>query len=305
MNRFKFTIINYTLIGLLIIGCILILMETKEVNSDDSATTIVEDITNPKRYEWVTLLVAMASLVVSLITYNSQEKVAENTRQVSLNVQRDFLYDLIRHLYRNMVVMWAITNMVRESKYKIYPSSLHLLKAQVPIDDIHPELFVDNDDRYKIVNKLVLQARNYNIELEEAAKVFENKDLSNEVKEYYIKTLLLKPAQLTNVVIEVLNALSYSNSKNCPKSDINNIITKCKNIIEVCHNKNINDNKDCERQNITIADIEKTKYFDKLYISEEEKILFKEILNEDAFIECGKNREGGDKLLMIKYKELN
>lgn len=303
MNKFKFIFINYALIILLIIGCFLILTEAKETNYENSVTTIIEDITNPGRYDWVTLLVAMASLVVSLITYNSQEKVAENTRQVSLNVQRDFLFDLVRHLYRNMVVMWAITNMVRENKYKIYPSSLHLLKAQIPIDDIHPELFVDNDDKYKIVNKLLLQARNYNIELEEASKVFENSDLSDEVKEYYIKTLLLKPAQITNLVIEVLESLSYSNSKNSPKSNINNIITRCKSIIESSHNKNIVDNKDCERKNITIANIGETKYFDKLYNSEEEKILFKEILNEDAYIECGKNKEGGDKLLMIKYKE--
>ena len=303
MNKFKFTFINYALIILLIIGCFLILTEAKETNYENSVTTIIEDITNPGRYDCVTLLVSMASLVVSLITYNSQEKVAENTRQVSLNVQRDFLFDLVRHLYRNMVVMWAITNMVRENKYKIYPSSLHLLKAQIPIDDIHPELFVNNDDKYKIVNKLLLQARNYNIELEEASKVFENSDLSDEVKEYYIKTLLLKPAQISNLVIEVLESLSYSNSKNSPKSNINNIITRCKSIIESSHNKNIVDNKDCERKNITIANIGETKYFDKLYNSEEEKILFKEILNEDAYIECGKNKEGGDKLLMIKYKE--
>lgn len=297
MGKYRNTIIDIAIVIAFICTCIYIYGEVRSAEAAQSGVVkslVVDDISPLGRYDWATLIIAMSSLLVSFITFTSQDKVARNTRQVSEKVQQDFLYDLVRHLYRNMVVMWAITNMMRESGYKFYPSSLHLLKAQVPLDNLHPKLFVDNDFKYKQVNKLLLQMRNYNIELTHAAEVFADSTLSEEVKEYYVKTLLLKPGQLTNLVVEVLAAI-------LPKGE--DIAQRSREIIKACHEKNVADNEECERRDIKIDEIGQSKYFEVLYATDQQKKTFVKMLQEDAFIECGKNTEGGDKLLMIEHRK--
>lgn len=351
--------------------------KSNEVN-EPTNMVIIADESPVGTYNWAAVLASVAALAVSVLTLVSQDKVADNTSKLSNKAQKQAMLDLVRHLYRNMVVMWAIVNRMDDAaqrnknrrnnitftstsdKYSTYPSELHLIKAQAPIDNIHPELFVSNDYKYNKVNSLILQLRNYNTELSIAATQLKDSTLSKDTKDYYIDTLLFKPAQLTNTVIEVLNILekkSYGirttifvanilnkhyhklwslyvkhkchrygillevvNEKNYKDQNdyfierlrLKNIIRSCEEVITKCHEKNVQDNKECKHWSKPLVsycevpkneDMEKLakmeKYIKYIFNSKKEAIKFFSMLNEDAHIECGKNSAGGDKLLMI------
>ena len=307
------TIICSIIAGVLILMIALIshTIFDKECTSQEShptQTVVVADTTPTGTYNWVTILCSITALAVSALTLYSQEKVADNTSMLSYKAQEKVLYDLVRHLYRNMVAMWAIVNRMDDAasrsdlrikgtppaksndKYTIYPSELHLIKAQVPTDNIHPELYVKNDAKYNEINTLLLQLRNYNTELAVAAYQLKDPNLTKDVKDYYIDALLLKPAQLTNKLIDILKSISSDKD----------IVTKCEKIISQSHNENVENNKYCTPWSGTIIKYENSDPYTKNFFANESSKFF-DMLNKDTQIECGKNKSGGDKLLMIKF----
>lgn len=251
----------------------------------------------------VALVVSIWALVVSIWsykytkwTYDEQKIVAKNTQQLNSKSQYGIMINLVRHLYRNFVVMWAITNKMRISDYKIYPAEIHLQKAKVSLGDIHLELYAGNDDIYAKLNDLVLQLRNYNLELDAATAHFMRSDLKPEVKEYDIRTLLLKPGQLADQIVKAL-AVAYKGEYTLVeirKDAIEKVVES--------HTGNIKYNAGCEPWD-RIGDFKPydnkgNKYFETIFKDREDEFL--EMLNEDAKIECGKNKEGEFKLLFIE-----
>jgi hypothetical protein len=258
-------------------------------------------------YDWWTIGISFFAFVVSAfslyyawLTYNSQEKVAQNTQQLNPKTQYRIMIDIVRHLYRNLVVMWAITNKMRLSNYKIYPAEIHLQKAKVPLDIIHFELYTGLDyKQYVELQNLDLMLRNYNLELDIAAANFAKKNLKPDVKEYYIKTLLFKPGYIADKIFELFvkiyaNEFSYDQIK---KDAVEWIIE--------CHNINVRGNEGREQWD----KVDEFNYYYELNnqflitLFKERKNEFFKMLKEDAKIECGKNTEGEFKLLFIEFDE--
>ena len=251
----------------------------------------------------VALVVSIWALVVSIWsykytkwTYDEQKIVAKNTQLLNSQSQYGIMINLVRHLYRNFVVMWAITNKMRILGYKVYPAEIHLQKAKVSLDDIHLELFKGDEDIYAKLYDLVLQLRNYNLELDAATAHFMRSDLKPEVKEYDIRTLLLKPGQLADQIVKAL-AVAYKGEYTLVeirKDAIEKVVES--------HTGNIKYNAGCEPWD-RIGDFKPydnkgNKYFETIFKDREDEFL--EMLNEDAKIECGKNKEGEFKLLFIE-----
>ena len=99
-------------------------------------------------YDWSTLGIAIAALVTSFIammytifTYKAQQRTEMhsaqtqgNTQRISLQAQKGLLEDLVRHLYRNLVVTYAIKSKMRHYGYNnVFPSEEHLIKMKVPV----------------------------------------------------------------------------------------------------------------------------------------------------------------------------
>ena len=254
----------------------------------------------------VALFVSIWALVVSIWsyrytkwTYDEQKIVAKNTQLLNSQSQYGIMVNLVRHLYRNFVCMLAITNKIRISDYKVYPAEIHLQKAKVSLDDIHLELYAGDDDIYAKLYDLVLQLRNYNLELDAAMAHFANKDLKDEVKEYDIRTLLLKPGQLANQIVEVLS-IAYNGEYTLDEIK-NDAIEK---VIQ-SHQKNLKNNAGCEQWDKIGSFVDYTnkdnKFLSTIFKGREDE--FFDMLNKDARIECGKNTEGEFKLLFIEFDE--
>ena len=149
-----------------------------------------------------TLIVTLASLVVAVMSlliairslkytkrgYKESKRTADNVMRASLNVQKGQFDDLIRHLYRDLVVtlafsqklmetavpekpkglLWNVFNVLnrRKNNQDKYPSEEHLLKLKVLPEDINLDNYNDDDAIYQNMHKLKLQFRNYGEEID-------------------------------------------------------------------------------------------------------------------------------------------
>lgn len=261
-------------------------------------TILVEDKSPIGSFNWSNAAIAFFGTLAGILalfptwwTYAEQRKVAHNTQLLNADAQYGIMIDLVRHLYRNLVVMWAITNKMQASKYTTYPSEIHLTKAKIHLQDIHLELFAGDKDIYGSMNEMALLLRNYNLEIDVAMKHFAQKGLKSEVKKYDINTLLLKPGLLANQIVNNLIKI-YPNKRN-------EIIADAKKAIKESHDKNVERNKNCQEWDKDFSNYNNPEnHFLTQIFSEQDE--FFTILNQDARIECGKNSENTVKILMIE-----
>ena len=151
-------------------------------------------------------------MMYTIFTYKAQQltemhsaQTQGNTQRISLQAQKGLLEDLVRHLYRNLVVTYAIKSKMKHFGYNnVYPSEEHLIKLKVPIHNIHLEAFYSDDMHYKKINELYLQLRNYNEEVEVALKHFCDPQMPEKVKERDFGTLIFKPGFLAKNILTIL-----------------------------------------------------------------------------------------------------
>ena len=153
------------------------------------------------------ILIAVTALVFSVFTFWSQNKTSSNTQKLSRHTQRNLLLDLVRHLYRNLVITYTVKTKLEDIQYKGYPSEEHLIKLKVPMENIHLEAFYGNDRMYEVMHNLYLNLRNYNEEIDVACMHFKDTNLSEEVKKRDLDTLLFKPSYLTERILMTMYEL--------------------------------------------------------------------------------------------------
>lgn len=290
----------------------------------DSISSICEntsqtaDNTKLGGYDWITLLVAVLALITSFAamiyakqTLKSQKSTEEytlatqgNTQRISLETQRGLLIDLVRHLYRNFVVTYAIKTKLNHLGYdKYYPSEEHLLKLKAPVENIHPEAFYDNK-HYTEINKLYLLLRNYNTEIDVALSHFSQREIDIEVKKRDLGTLLLKPELLVKEIIDCL--CKFYSEADTPASNKDDIYREAADIIRNAAKGNQSrPHGDTWAYEFTPYDDINSRFITSIFAHTTSRVYaadeFLNMFNTDALIECGDNEKGSPKIYMIKY----
>ena len=75
------------------------------------------------------ILIAVIALLFSFFTYLSQKNTSDNTQKISQDTQRNLLLDLVRHLYRNLVITYTIKTKLEDISFEGYPSEEHLVNS--------------------------------------------------------------------------------------------------------------------------------------------------------------------------------
>ena len=263
-------------------------------------------------YDFHTLFVAVLALITSFAamiyakkTYISQEKTEKytlntqgNTQRISLESQKGLLVDLVRHLYRNLVVTYAIkTKLKHFGCDKYYPSEEHLLKLKVPVENLHLDAFYGNNEIYPKINKLYLLLRNYNVEIDVALNHFPQREIDASIKEHDLATLMFKPGFLVGEIIEFLCKL-YPNEQEKMYREAYDI---------VCDAAKDNQSKrhgESWFYEFAPYEDENSQFITKLFVHMSGSNAAEEFLrmfNVDALIECGNNDKEFPKIYMIKY----
>ncbi len=240
--------------------------------------------------------VSIWAAVLTLWTYRSQKRTEENTQnteentqRLTLVTQRNMLMDMIRHLYRNMVIVWAIRNKLQACKFLMYPSEEHLIKLNAPLENIHLNAFFGNDENYIAMNDLYLKLRNYNDEITVAMIHLSSPNIDEATKLRDLNTLLFKSGFLTYRIIETVGQIWKEDWRN-------EAIEQIKRSRQTNARTDENSFEGFEAyKNV------KSYYVTKLFGEENAEDFF-EMLNQDAFAECGLNNENSEKIHLIKFK---
>ena len=244
----------------------------------------------------IAFAVSVWAAIITHLTYRSQQRTEantqntqENTQRVTLVSQLFMLMDMIRHLYRNMVIVWAVQNKLRVCKFSKYPSEEHLFKLKAPLENIHLNLFFGDDASYMAMNDLYLKLRNYNDEITIALIHLSNQKIDEGTKLRDLSTLLFKSGYLTFRIIETINKIQGGD---CRDAAINQIVGSRASNADV--EKNAFEGFE-NYENV------KSYYITKIFGESRADEFFK-MLNEDALVECGVHSEGSDKIHLIEFK---
>lgn len=262
--------------------------------------------------DWVSFGIAVFALVLSLmsvvyahVTYFSQKHTEEytrstqtNTSRITLLSQQGLLEDLVRHLYRNMVVTYAIKTKLDVLGWdRCYPSEEHLIKLKVPIENIHLEAFYGDDRIYSSINHLYLLLRNYNTEIDIALLHFPQSGLEVDVKKRDLDTLLFKPGFLTEKIMEILEDFNFG--------EMPAYVAVAN---EIQHAFEKNQSRKHGRQwtgTFTRLDVENTAFVTSVFgrLADDKYLpnTFTSMFNQDVFVECGKNENESEKIFMIPF----
>lgn len=244
----------------------------------------------------IALSISVWAAFLTLWTYQSQKRTEENTQSTQENTQRltlvsqrNMLMDMIRHLYRNMVIVWAICNKLQKCVFAKYPSEEHLIKLKAPLENIHLDAFFGDDDNYMAMNDLYLKLRNYNDEITVALIHLSNKTIDNATKLRDISTLLFKSGFLTFRIVETVNKVWGGDCRDAA-------------ILQIKGSRSSN----AHAGSNSFLGFEPYKNKSNYYITKifgpDRANEFFTMLNEDAFAECGYNNEGSEKIHLIEFK---
>lgn len=237
-------------------------------------------------------ILAILSVAVAIITLLYQSKTSGNTTKLSLNAQHSLLVDMYRHLYRNFVVAYTIKTKMEEIGYNGYPSEEHMTKLKFPMENINLEAFYGNDKHYEIMHNLYLKMRNYNLEVDAIISHFTNPNISKEVKERDMNTLLMKPGFLTSQIVKTVAEIWNINAN---EEAVEKIIEAQIGKTNAGHKETAESDNFIRYENLDGAYV---KLFTDCNKSSKD---FIENFNKDVSIERSLNDEGGVKIYIIKF----
>lgn len=288
--------------------------------------TIAQDIfdtkenTNPlltpdfwKTIAGMSLIATIIGLIISWFNYKEQKYTQQNTERLTLEEQQGILIDLVRHLYRNLVVTRTIETKMRALNFQFYPSEEHLVKLQVPLERIKLDSFLNT--KFTELSNLYILFRNYNEEVLIIKDHFKNPDLNRETKERDLETLTFKCGFLASKIFSFLTDTSSKCDKwnlkfgktsieiiktTLPQNDSSSNDIRLK--IDEKIKQSQHDNVVSYSGNAILPEIEKAiipyenkdDHFMKIFDSEEQKEAFWEGLNRDIRIECGNKQKAED-----------
>ncbi len=149
------------------------------------------------KWDWMAIMIAGASLVFGACTWLSQENTQKNTAltqehtqntqrntmRITPEIQYEIFMDFFRHTYRNIMVVYALSERMRGKYKEYYPSEEHIAKLRTNEDSIYPEAFVGDKNKCSIVHNLKYNIRNRNIELDIMLSHFKDEKVHYKVKE--------------------------------------------------------------------------------------------------------------------------
>ena len=167
---------------------------------------------------WWAIIALLISTGISLYSLIMVARTAKNVQRVSGTSQLAQLRDLIRHLYRNLIVTIAFyekfnnENDSSQEGHSRYPSESHLLKLKVDSNDfIHMEKYNSvndkNDDINSRMHEVKLLLRNYDTEIDVALEHMKNKNMSCDVINDDMGNLLFKPFYLTSYILKLMHMI--------------------------------------------------------------------------------------------------
>ena len=177
-------------------------VETNDLNYQIEGIATNTDITAKNTYqtplektdvdELINIVLSLVAAVGTFFTFYAIRKESKQ-QEINKEFQRKIISDLIRHFYRNKVVINAMavaykTNIInnpdnyQECFDSMYASEEHLLKLKVLPEDLRFEKFNTTPQYYDLLHQMEIKFRNFNIEVETALLHSKKRNIPSETK---------------------------------------------------------------------------------------------------------------------------
>lgn len=198
-------------------------------------------------YGWIAFAIALASAIIALITLREQSKTERHTQKAPKDAQLGVLKDLPRHFYRNLACTCAAHYKFRSQTTRVkYPSEANILKLSTLPDEFILPIDSSSDIEYKKMHEEKLLFKNYNLEVEVAAKHFAIKNISDDSLSNDYDNLLFKPLFLTTRMLELQDMITSDSKSEAENGVVYSIYAFVKEHFEKVNFKAFIENKNDE-----------------------------------------------------------
>lgn len=208
-NSFRLAmIVIITVIAPVIVICLLLRIDWIEEEG-----RMFAHLTFVHKWDWISVLFALSSYVIAILTFLSQRQTERNTtKSMTKEIQLSLLKGCLNRLYINYIMATAILVKCSETGFKSYPSEEHKYKMLMPEDMVHPELFYDNTDNFEYVHSVLQKIRVYNEEIQIVWEHLKTIKISSVKKENDIDNILRqKPGTLAWDIALCINRIWRNN----------------------------------------------------------------------------------------------
>ena len=202
----------------------------KESHGETSEFGVMSEVERNTRFDFLkngwnliaalALLVAIWTLIVTKRTYRAQKQTEQHTQKAPFIIQIGIFKDLPRHFYRNLVCsaaailkyMDVARNGAGKNK-RAYPSESNIGKLTTLPEEFILPVDAVNNDLYREMHEAQLLFRNYNIEVDTAAKHLARVETDDQALSHDFDNLLFKPLHLTGSIYGIQDKLYEAEAK--------------------------------------------------------------------------------------------
>ncbi|WP_288286696.1 hypothetical protein [uncultured Prevotella sp.] len=153
----------------------------------------------------ITFALSIATFIIAFLTYISQKATEKNTARMTKNGQKWIILDISRQLYKSLVNLFAIRNLMELYKFQLYPSEIHIESMKVDIDDLKQSFILDLND-YNAYNVFAIfhHFKQFNNSLNILKGHLRDKGLDNKEKIISLQSLMDETFHLINDTAELI-----------------------------------------------------------------------------------------------------
>lgn len=170
------------------------------------ANTIPTELTQTDFDEWTGLFLASIAAIGTFLTaYYIYKDYRQN--QINTSFQESIFKDLLRHYYRNFIVLHAMKIKLENNSYNSYPSEEHILKFKSLPEDLRINQFTTSTKNYDVLHRFELLLRNVNTEIDVFLEHLKNQNLPLDVKQRDMKAMAFKFPMISERILEITQTL--------------------------------------------------------------------------------------------------
>lgn len=163
--------------------------------------------------EWIIILLSSVAAVSTFFTAHFVLKDLKQS-QIHTSFQESIFKDLLRHYYRNFIVLHAMKIKLENNNYNSYPSEEHILKFKSLPEDLRINQFTTSTKNYDVLHRFELLLRNVNTEIDVFLEHLKNQNLTLDVKQRDLKAMAFKFPKIAEKIIEILQTLKVDFNTN-------------------------------------------------------------------------------------------
>lgn len=167
-------------------------------------TRPIEIVDLSTKIDYIAFIIAIIALCMAILSAIYTVRTFRNTKSLrSITQKEKILKEIIRHLYRDKVVISAILRDLKNNIGK-FPSEEHLLKIKFSEDALYMTKFADFFDNFAELHHLEVRFRNFNIEAGVTLEHLKDKSINMDIKEKDLTNLSDKIDGLANEIFKLL-----------------------------------------------------------------------------------------------------